>query len=179
MAQRKPPPLEAPALEAYGLKALEGRALSIGELKERLRRRAAHPADVDALLSKFKQYGYLNDRKFADTFAASRLENRGLGKARVLRDLRQRRVAPGVAQQSVDAAFREVNEVELIESFLARKFRHVDLPGHLAEEKRLAAAYRKLRYAGFSSANSIRVLKRYAARAAELDGLEDQPEPEP
>jgi hypothetical protein len=43
----------------------------------------------------------------------------------------------------------------------------------LAEEKHLASAYRKLRLGGFSSGNSIRVLKRYAAEADRLEGLEE------
>jgi regulatory protein len=165
-------------LEAYAAKTLHARALSIGELKERLRQRAEDPADIDPILSKFKQYGFLNDRKFADSVAASRLENQGLGKARVVRELRQRRVAPTVAQQSVDAAFQGVDEIGLIEAYLARKFRSVKLFDYLADEKHLASAYRKLRYAGFGSGNAIRVLKRYAERAEELESIEDEQAPE-
>jgi hypothetical protein len=44
----------------------------------------------------------------------------------------------------------------------------------LRDEKHLASAYRKLRYAGFGSGNAIRVLKRYAERADELESLEDE-----
>jgi regulatory protein len=174
MQQRKPRKKTAQELEAYAAKTLQGRALSIGELKQRLLSRAENPADVEPILSKFKQYGFLNDRKFADAVATSRLENQGLGKARVVRELRQRRVAPTVAQQSVDATFEGVDEVELIEAFLARKFKSVKLPEYLRDEKHLASAYRKLRYAGFGSGNAIRVLKRYAERADELESLEDE-----
>ena len=130
------------------------------------------------MLLKLKEAGYLNDRQFAESYATSRLENQGLGKIRVLRDLRQRRVAPKLAEQVVDKTFQDTDEVRLIEDFLARKYRGKPLGALLAEEKHLAAAYRRLRYAGFSSGNSIRVLKRYAkeAEALELEALEDQPE---
>ena len=168
--------MNAEELEAYAAKALHSRALSIGELKEKLLRRAGDPADVDPILSKFKQYGFLNDKKFADAVAISRLENHGLGKARVVRELRQRRVAPTVAQQSVESAFQGVDEVELIEAFLARKFRTVKLSEYLADPKHLASAYRKLRYAGFGSGNTIRVLKRYADEADELEAIEEEPQ---
>jgi regulatory protein len=96
-----------------------------------------------------------------------------LGKARVLRELKQRRVAPALAKESVDAAYSGSDEVEMIEAFLKRKFRTVKMAEYLAEEKHLASAYRKLRYSGFSSSNSIKVLKRYAERAEEF--LADRP----
>jgi regulatory protein len=92
-----------------------------------------------------------------------------------LRDLRQRRVAPALAEQAVKRAFRETDEIELIEAYLRRKLRGKDLGSWLADDKNLASAYRRLRYAGFSGGNSIRVLKRYAERAGEL---EEGPEPE-
>jgi regulatory protein len=60
----------------------------------------------------------------------------------------------------------------LIEDFLKRKYRGKQLGAFLAEEKNLAGAYRRLRYAGFSSGASIRVLKRFAGQPEVLDALE-------
>ena len=99
---------------------------------------------------------------------------KGLGKTRVLRDLMARRVAPAVAKEAVDAAFEGVDEIAMIEAFLARKYRGKDLGALLQEQKQLASAFRKLRGAGFSTGNSIRVLKRYAAEAERLEELEGQ-----
>ena len=173
---RQPKLLDAVALEAYAFRVLQGRGMSIGELREKLKRKAANAVEIDPILSKLKQYGFLDDRKFADAMSASRKENRGLGKARVLRELRQHRVAPGVAQDSVEAAYEGVDEVGMIEAFLERKFRSVDLAKYLTDEKNLSSAFRKLRYSGFSAGNSIRVLKRYAERAGELEDEESEPE---
>lgn len=159
----------------YALRSLGARALSSGELRQKLGLRAEHAADVDAVLGKLKEAGYLDDRRYAESFASARLENEGLGRARILRDLRQRRVAPALAEQAVKRAFRETDEIELIEAYLRRKLRGKDLGSWLADDKNLASAYRRLRYAGFSGGNSIRVLKRYAERAGEL---EEGPEPE-
>ena len=152
---------------------LSGRALSVSELKEKHRRRAAQPSDIDDDILKHKDAGYLNDGRLAETFAAARIENQAFGRMRVLRDLRGRRVAPAVAEKAVADAFREVDEIALIERFLARKYRGRDLGALLKEERELASAYRKLRGAGFGMSNAIKVLKRYAAQA-EL--LEDAPE---
>jgi hypothetical protein len=46
----------------------------------------------------------------------------------------------------------------------------------LGEEKHLASAYRKLRLAGFSSGNSIRVLKCHAAEAEKLEEMAEEEE---
>jgi len=157
---------------AYAAQALASRAQSSSELREKLRRRAERREDVDEVLRRLKDAGYLNDKRFAESFAAWRRENAGFGKTRVLRDLMARRVAPSLAIQTAEAAYRQVDEIAMIEKFLERKYRGKNLGALLAEEKHLASAYRKLRAAGFSTGNSIRVLKRYAAEADRLEEME-------
>ncbi|HEX5230062.1 MAG TPA: regulatory protein RecX [Bryobacteraceae bacterium] len=180
MAKKPPQPLDRDKLLNVALRALGSRAHSSGELREKLRRRSQSEADVDAVLAKLKESGYLNDRRFAENFAATRLEDQGLGKMRVLRDLRQRRVAPKLAEQVTDAAYQDTNEGDLIEEFLRRKYRGKKLNEFLSEEKNLAAAFRRLRYAGFSAGQSIRVLKRFANQPEVLDALESESsEPSP
>ena len=168
--------LDEAALMEYAARLLSGRAHASGEMRDKLRRRAARAGDVDTVLANLRRMGYLDDRRFAENFAAARLENEGLGRSRVLRDLRQRRVAPKVAEEAVTRTYKEQDEVALIEAFLARKFRGRDLVALLSEQKHLAAAWRRLRYAGFSSTNSLNVLKRYAADETRLDALESEPE---
>src|ERR1035441_4489246 len=93
MKERKRPRLDAAALWEYALRVLAGRAHSTGDLRQKLRGKAERAADVDPTIARLKEYGYLNDRKFAESFAAARLENEGLGKTRVLADLSRRRGA--------------------------------------------------------------------------------------
>jgi regulatory protein len=75
----------------------------------------------------------------------------------------------------VEAAFKETDEVALIENYLERKYRGKDLGALLKEEKHLASAFRRLRGAGFSPGNAIRVLKRHASEAERLEGMDDFP----
>jgi regulatory protein len=178
MAKRPPQPLDREKLLNVALRALGARAHSSGELREKLRRRAGSEGDVDAVLAKLKEAGYLNDRRFAENYASARLQNQGLGKMRVLRDLRQRRVAPKLAEQVTEQTYQGSNEAELIEEFLRRKYRGKQLTAFLSEEKNLAAAFRRLRYAGFSAGQSIRVLKRFANQPEALDALESEASPE-
>jgi regulatory protein len=166
--------LDLEQLKNYAVRALGDRAHSAGELRQKLSRRAASPEDIDVVLAKLREIGYLNDQRFAENFASARLENQGFGKMRVLRELRQRRVAPQMAEQVTEKTFEETNETDLIEAFLKRKYRGKDLGPLLKEEKNLASAFRRLRYAGFSSSESIRVLKRYASRAEEFEFMEEE-----
>jgi regulatory protein len=62
--------LDATALWEYALKSLAGRAQSTGELREKLRRRAARAGDIDDVLGRLKRDGYLDDRRYAESFAA-------------------------------------------------------------------------------------------------------------
>ena len=171
----KTPPktLDLEGLMNYSARALSARALSLNELRARLKRRATRQEDVTEAISRLKSAGFIDDRRFADLFANSRRENQGLGKTRVVRDLLARRVAPQVAQMAADKAYSGSDELEMIERFLERKYRGKNLGGLLREEKHLSSAYRKLRTAGFSSGNSIRALKRYAADADRLEEMEE------
>ena len=168
--QRRPQPLDAAGLFDYALRALTVRALTQGELRTRLVRRAADPADVEPTIARLKQYGYLNDRRFAETYARLRLENQGLGRFRVLRDLKARRVAPPLAENVVADAYRQIDEEALIDQFLARKLRH-QKPADLTPN-RLASLYRSLVRAGFTSAGIRTALGKLSISDDWIDGLE-------
>jgi regulatory protein len=169
----KPKKLEAGELWDYALKALGQRAHSAAEIKQKLARRAARPADVAATMSKLREYGLADDRKFAESVAASRLHNQGLGAFRVLRDLQAKKVATGLASEAVRKVYSETDERQLIEAFLQRKYRNRDLKLFLKEQKNFAAVYRRLRTAGFSSYNTLAILKKYNQAA---DDWEEPPE---
>jgi len=169
MRAKKPSRLDGPELLDYALGTLASRSQSAGELRVKLHRRAATPSDADEVMKKLTDAGYIDDARFAEAYAQARRDNQGFGQIRVLRDLRARRVPGEIASRVVREAFEEVEEEELASRFLARKYRSMDLTRFLAEEKNLASAFRRLRVAGFSASASMRVLRRYSARAGELE----------
>jgi regulatory protein len=173
MDERKPRLLESEALWSYALNALAGRAHSTGELREKLRRRAARAGDVDGVLSRLKDIGYLDDRRYAESFASARLSNQKFGRGRVLRDLRERRVAPAVAERTVDAVYREVNEESLIDEWIRRKYRTSDRETLFEKDSDLASAFRRLLRAGFRTADILRALKKFAKNPDLLDAFEE------
>ena len=105
---RKPAPLEQSALFAYALNSLAGRACSVAEMRRKLKRRAAQPGDIEKVLDRIIGLGYLNDEKFAHSFAHWRLENQRLGKRRVARDLRTR-LGPGKEADELAGRPRIIN----------------------------------------------------------------------
>jgi regulatory protein len=172
MGEGKKRRLDAEGLWSYALRLLGGRAHSTGEMREKLRRRAARLGDVDDVLVRLKDHGYLNDQRFAESFAAARLANDQLGRTRVVQDLRERRVAPALAERSVREVYQDVNEEALIEEWIRRKYRSAPRESLFQQDKDLAAAYRRLLRAGFRSGEIVRVLKRFAKNPDLLDSWE-------
>jgi regulatory protein len=168
----KPQPLDREKLWTYALRLLGGRALSAGEVRAKLRARAAAESDVEPTMARLKEYGYLDDARFAEAYAAARRDNQGFGRFRVMQDLRKRRVAGAVAEKASTQAFAEVDETAQALAFIERKLRGKNL----SDDKNLANAFRRLRTAGFGSGAAIAALKRFNARAEEIEEAPDAPD---
>jgi len=177
MDERKPRRLDMDGLWEYALRSLGARAHSIGELREKLRRRAERVGDIEGVLARLKEHQYLDDRRYAESFASARLANEKLGRTRVIRELRSRRVAPAVAERTVEKVYQGVEEAALIEEWIRRKYRMAPREGLFQDQKDLAAAYRRLARAGFRTGEILKVLKRFAKDPELLDGFEPAEEP--
>jgi regulatory protein len=164
--------LDRQQLWDYALRILGQREHSISELRQKLARRAASPAEVDETMLRLREAGLTDDKRFAEAFASSRLNDRGFGRQRVLRDLQSKRVSNTDAAAAVDQTYADTDEASLIDAFLQRKYRGKDLRVFLSEQKNLASVFRRLRLSGFGAATSLAALKRHSAAA------EDLPEPE-
>ena len=92
-SKRPARPLDVEGLLAYAARLLSGRALTVSEMRERLKRRAAVAGDADQVIARLRESGYLSDPKLAQTVASWKRENEGVGQGRVVRDLLARRVA--------------------------------------------------------------------------------------
>ena len=174
---KRPKPLDQTALQTYAGMLLAQRMMSTGELRQKLRLRALEPADIDPLIAQLTEYGALNDARYAEAYANSRKENQGFGQARVFRDLYKKRIAPGLAKSAIVTTYSGTDEMTMIEEYLLRKFRGKNLPEFLGETKNMANAFRRLRNAGYSAGNTLKVLRKYsqAAQAIEEDDVEETP----
>ncbi len=173
---KAPKRVDKEALHHYASMLLAQRAMSSGELRQKLRLKALDPSDIDPLIEKLTEYGALNDARYAEAYASARKENQLFGQARVMRDLNKKRISGPLAKEAVSQTYSGSDEIQLIKDFLERKFRGKDLATYLSDQKHLASALRRLRTAGYSAGNALKVLRRYSELASHID--EDALEPE-
>ena len=120
------------------VKLLAAKPRSIAELRERLLEKEwADEAAVDAALAKLKEYGYLDDERFAFGYASLKVRQRPIGRARLERDLTFKKVSREVAGEALDLVYAETSEEELIDRAIARRLRLRGRPKDRAEAKKL------------------------------------------
>ena len=150
-------PPDADSLYEATVKALARRARSSGELRQYLLKRHATNTQMEAVLKRLRENGYLDDARFARAFAASRLQTDLHGSARVGRDLAARRVHPEIAREALAAAYEGIDEGELLRRYLRRKVGRSRLPD---KPSAVDTLYRRLLRAGFRSATIVRELRK-------------------
>lgn len=161
------------ALFGYAVKVLDRRGHTEKELRTKLERRAAAPASVDEAIERLKGIGFLNDQRTAESHAYARREFQRFGKRRVLTELQRRGVDFDTAKQTVEKAYSEVDEMDLIREHLRRKL-SCDPDAQLKDRKQFAKVVRNLQGAGFSSGKIIEALGKVVADPEWLDGLEER-----
>ena len=173
MSPRKiSPPLDADSLYLVAIRALARRARSSAEIRALLAKRKAGKADIEAVIHRLRERGYLDDARFARAFVASRIENNLQGKVRVRRELAARRVRPEIAEEAVQRGFEAVDEVQLLRQYLARKLR-VSKP--LNKPSAVQSLYRRLLRAGFRSDTIVGELKRLLRGPLSKAAAADEP----
>lgn len=176
-ARKKPEPLNESGLYEYAVGALSRRMRTVAELARLMRRRAepgeAGQTNIDAVLARLKDHGYVNDTNYATSYARLRQENASFGKRRVRQDLAAKGVKAEVIAATLDAAYENVNEEALARRHLARK--GVKKP---TNDKESARIVRTLIRAGFSTGIIFKILKNWNASdqaLAEVESIEDNP----
>jgi len=170
-APKKKQPLDEAALYEYAIGALGRRMRTVAELKRLMRSRVeegdAGEAKIDRVVARLKEQSYLNDTNYATDYARLRQENSSFGKRRVRQDLIQKGVHANVIARTLDAAYENVSEEELIRRFLARK--RVQKP---ANDKESARVIRMLVRAGFSTGVVFKILKKWDVDEEALSAFE-------
>lgn len=169
----KPRPfLDAAGLFDYGVKALGRRMRSEAELRRLMKPRvepgASGAESVEAALQRLKEYGYLDDVAFAETYARLRQENEKLGVRRVRQDLQQKGVHKELIAETLEARYGTTNEEALARQHLERK--RIRKPEN---EKETARVMRRLVTAGFSTGVIYKILRQWDVPEEALAALEN------
>jgi len=120
------------------VKLLAAKPRSIAELRERLMQgRGANKAVVETVIARLREYGYLDDERFAFGYASLKVRQRPVGKRRLQRDLQLKKVDRTVADEALEAVFAETSEEELIDRAIEKRIRLRGRPKDRAEAKKL------------------------------------------
>lgn len=119
-------------------KLLAAKPRSIAELRERLLQgRRSNKEIVETVIARLREYGYLDDDRFAVGYASWKVKQRPIGRRRLERDLTMKKVERVVAEQALDQVFAETSEAELLDQAIEKRTRIRGLPSTRAEAKSL------------------------------------------
>jgi regulatory protein len=119
-------------------KLLAAKPRSVEELRERLLAgRGATKAAVEAVIERLREYGYLDDAKFAQSFASLRVQQRPVGRQRLQRDLWLKKIDKKIADEALDLVFAATPEGDLIDRAIAKRVRLRGKPKTRADAKKL------------------------------------------
>jgi len=119
-------------------KLLAARSRSMAELRELLlQTKGTTVKVVDEVLARLREYGYLDDERFAFGYASLKLRQRPLGRQRLKRDLAMKKVDKAVIDETLDLVFAEISEEEQIDRAIEKRTRLRGRPKNRLQAKSL------------------------------------------
>ena len=123
---------------AAAFRLLAARARSEGELRERLEMRVqATPELVESCIARLKELELIDDARFAESYARTRLNAKPSGRNRLARELATKKVSSSTIDSALNAVFEAENESDLIDLAIQRRLRVNGPPRDRAAAKRL------------------------------------------
>ena len=125
-----------------GAGGLDGRSLTPAAMHAALQvlskfGRLAESHNVEEVIARLHEYGYLDDAKFAQSYASLRVQQRPIGRRRLQRDLWLKKVDKQTAEVALDEAFSATPEEDLIDRAIAKRIRLRGRPKSREEAKKL------------------------------------------
>ncbi len=119
-------------------KLLAAKPRSTAELRERLLQgRHATKTVVEEVIARLREYGYLDDERFAVSFASSKVRQRPTGRRRLERDLSLKKLDRAVVEEALNAVYAETPEEGLIDRAIEKRLRLRGRPKTREEAKSL------------------------------------------
>jgi regulatory protein len=119
-------------------KLLAAKPRSIAELRERLlERHGVTDKLVDEVIARLKEYGYLDDERYALSYASLKVKQRPIGRRRLQQDLKMKQVPGAVADEALNSIYAETPEEELIDRAIEKRIRLRGQPRTRLEAKSL------------------------------------------
>ena len=120
------------------IKLLTAKPRSVAELRERLLSgKDSNEEVVETVISRLREYGYLNDERFAFSYASYKVKQKPVGRRRLERDLKFKKIDSSVANEALEMVYAETSEEQLIDKAIEKRLRIRGKPKNRAETKSL------------------------------------------
>jgi regulatory protein len=120
------------------VKLLAAKPRSVSELRERLLQgRGTSKSTVDEVIERLREYGYLDDERFAFSYASLKVKQRPVGRRRLAQDLKFKKVDKQVADDTLELVYAETPEDDLIDRAIEKRLRVRGRPSNRVEAKSL------------------------------------------
>ena len=120
------------------VKLLAAKPRSVAELRERLLQgKNTNEEVVEIVIARLREYGYLNDERFAFSYASYKVKQKPVGRRRLERDLKFKKIDNSVANEALEMVYAETSEEQLIDQAIAKRLRIRGKPKNRLEAKSL------------------------------------------
>jgi len=145
---------------------LAAKQRSVAELRERLLAgRGATPQIVETVIERLREYGYLDDERFAQSYASLRVQQRPIGRLKLQRDLALKQIDKATAEAALNEIFAQTPEAELIDRAIAKRTRLRGRPRNREEAKKLFDHLLRQGFAFELVSDKVRALSRSGPEA--------------
>lgn len=137
-ADQPTPDREQDKVTAAALKMLAARPRTEMQLRERLMQKPwANRKLIDECIRRLKEMGYVNDGRFAESYASHRLSVRPVGRSRLARELALKKVDRKTIDLTLDQVFDDDAEDGLIDRAIQKRIRTHGRPADRGDAKRM------------------------------------------
>jgi regulatory protein len=119
------------------VKLLAAKPRSIEELRERLAERCSSKPVIETVIARLREYGYLDDERYAIGYAAAKVRQQPIGRRRLELSLAKKKVDRTIADEALDQVFAETPEADLLDRAIEKRVRLRGRPKTRAESKSL------------------------------------------
>lgn len=119
-------------LEGYALWMLAQRDMTRHSVKEKLKGYAQESGDIEPVLERMEELGYLDDRRFTEVYVRSCRESRGYGPTKIKMKLKEKGIADYLIKEFLD----EKDACWALKAREMRERRFGDAPTEMVEKNR-------------------------------------------
>jgi regulatory protein len=115
-------PLPPDKVYQYALRLLTGRDYSVFRIRQKLEAREVTGQDLDTVILRLQREGWLDDRRYAERFAASALSSGRYYGVRLRLEMRRKGFSPEIVNDILAPLLAENDEISEVRSAAERRY---------------------------------------------------------